>query len=310
MYTLAGDANLDGSVNFNDFSILQNHYGQSGDWSQGDFNHDGTINFNDFSALQNNYGQSVNVASPLIRSALSTRTTRSVGSALSILPASPALTHSVNPALNNPTVTYLLSINDNGSGVYQAGHFAIYVTDSTSDGNTGLASYNLSLANGTTINNFSPRGLYDNGTSTTTDDQIGFTLLRSGANTSPITGSQDTIDYPNGVVLVYGFGQTAGNLANNEPGGSTGSDGNPTQASYKAVLEIAKGTFSGLAPSFSNQANDTANDFVNNSGASTEPTSLAFSTNTLSTPEPGSLSLLGIGAMGMLARRKRRRGSV
>jgi hypothetical protein len=49
------------------------------------------------------------------------------------------------------------------------------------------------------------------------------------------------------------------------------------QASYKAVSEIAKGTFSGLAPSFNNQANDTANDFVTNSGNVTEPMSLAFS---------------------------------
>jgi len=60
MYTLAGDANLDGTVNFNDFSILQNNYDQSGrDWSQGDFNHDGLVNFNDFSILQNNYDTSI-----------------------------------------------------------------------------------------------------------------------------------------------------------------------------------------------------------------------------------------------------------
>jgi hypothetical protein len=58
-YTLLGDANLDGSVNFSDFSILQNHYGQAGDWSSGDFNYDGTVNFDDFSILQNNYGEQV-----------------------------------------------------------------------------------------------------------------------------------------------------------------------------------------------------------------------------------------------------------
>jgi hypothetical protein len=55
-YTLLGDANLDGSVNFSDYSILQNHFGQAAGWSSGDFNYDGTVNFNDFSILQNNYG--------------------------------------------------------------------------------------------------------------------------------------------------------------------------------------------------------------------------------------------------------------
>jgi hypothetical protein len=58
-FTLLGDANLDGTVNFNDFSLLQNHYGQAGDWSGGDFNYDGTVNFNDFSLLQNNYGKTL-----------------------------------------------------------------------------------------------------------------------------------------------------------------------------------------------------------------------------------------------------------
>jgi len=70
LYTLAGDANLDGRVNFNDFSILQNNYDQSGrDWSQGDYNHDGLVNFNDFSILQNNYDQSLTGASSIFSSA-------------------------------------------------------------------------------------------------------------------------------------------------------------------------------------------------------------------------------------------------
>ena len=58
-YTLVGDANLDGTVNFSDYSILQNNYGLSSNWSSGDFNYDGMTNFNDFSSLQNNFGQSL-----------------------------------------------------------------------------------------------------------------------------------------------------------------------------------------------------------------------------------------------------------
>lgn len=56
---LAGDANADDRVTFEDFSIVQNHYGQTGKtWTQGDFTNDGRVAFDDFALLQNNYGQS------------------------------------------------------------------------------------------------------------------------------------------------------------------------------------------------------------------------------------------------------------
>ena len=58
-YTLVGDTNLDGTVNFNDFSILQNNFSTPGNWTSGDFDYNGTINFTDFSLLQNNYGKTL-----------------------------------------------------------------------------------------------------------------------------------------------------------------------------------------------------------------------------------------------------------
>lgn len=58
--TLPGDANLDGSVNFNDFLILQNNFSAPGTrFDQGNFNYDAQTDFNDFLVLQNNFGQSV-----------------------------------------------------------------------------------------------------------------------------------------------------------------------------------------------------------------------------------------------------------
>ncbi|MDB5327283.1 MAG: pcp 1 [Phycisphaerales bacterium] len=56
-YTLYGDANLDATVNFNDFLTLQNNFGTVAiGFGRGNFNHDSTTDFNDFLVLQNNFG--------------------------------------------------------------------------------------------------------------------------------------------------------------------------------------------------------------------------------------------------------------
>ena len=56
--TLAGDADLNGAVNFNDFLVLQNNFGQAGGtYAQADFNYDGVNDFNDFLMLQNAFNQ-------------------------------------------------------------------------------------------------------------------------------------------------------------------------------------------------------------------------------------------------------------
>jgi autotransporter-associated beta strand protein len=61
VYTLLGDANLDGKVNGADFAILATNFnkavtGSSG-WDQGDFNYDGKINGADFAALAKNFNK-------------------------------------------------------------------------------------------------------------------------------------------------------------------------------------------------------------------------------------------------------------
>jgi probable HAF family extracellular repeat protein len=54
---LAGDANADGSVDFNDLVALAQNYNTSGslDWEHGDFTGDGNVDFNDLVALAQNY---------------------------------------------------------------------------------------------------------------------------------------------------------------------------------------------------------------------------------------------------------------
>jgi hypothetical protein len=63
MYTLLGDANLDGTVNGEDFSLFSHNLGQSGMmWDDGDFNFDGTVNGEDFSLFSHNLGQTASLA--------------------------------------------------------------------------------------------------------------------------------------------------------------------------------------------------------------------------------------------------------
>src|SRR5579864_390221 len=61
-YTLYGDTTLTGSVSFNDFTRLTQHYNQTtgGAWDTGDFNYDGSVNFNDFTLLTRTYNTSLN----------------------------------------------------------------------------------------------------------------------------------------------------------------------------------------------------------------------------------------------------------
>jgi autotransporter-associated beta strand protein len=63
MFTLLGDANLDGTVNSEDFSPFSHNLGQSGmRWDGGDFNYDGTVNSEDFSLFSHNLGQTASLA--------------------------------------------------------------------------------------------------------------------------------------------------------------------------------------------------------------------------------------------------------
>ncbi len=56
--TIAGDADMNGTVNLLDFNRLAANFGHSGHWSQADFNYDGTIDILDFNILAADFGQS------------------------------------------------------------------------------------------------------------------------------------------------------------------------------------------------------------------------------------------------------------
>ena len=59
VYTLLGDANLDGKVNGIDFNLMAINFNQAvtDGWDEGDFNYDGKVNGNDFVLLADNFNQ-------------------------------------------------------------------------------------------------------------------------------------------------------------------------------------------------------------------------------------------------------------
>jgi hypothetical protein len=64
-YTLAGDANLDGTVDTVDFSTLAANFGGPGkSWVNGDFNYDGSADTTDFNLLAANFSQTLAAVQP------------------------------------------------------------------------------------------------------------------------------------------------------------------------------------------------------------------------------------------------------
>jgi hypothetical protein len=62
-----GDANFDGTVDFNDLVALAQHYNTSGGltWGEGDFTFDGRVDFEDLVQLAQNYNTSERAAAAL-----------------------------------------------------------------------------------------------------------------------------------------------------------------------------------------------------------------------------------------------------
>jgi hypothetical protein len=61
-YTLLGDANLDGTVNSEDFTPFSHNLNGVGAWDGGDFNYDGVVNAEDFTPFSHNLNQSAVLA--------------------------------------------------------------------------------------------------------------------------------------------------------------------------------------------------------------------------------------------------------
>ena len=62
MYTLKGDADLNGTVNGADLTTVLSNYNKTGEyWYQGDFDRNGTVNGADLTTVLSNYNQHVSL---------------------------------------------------------------------------------------------------------------------------------------------------------------------------------------------------------------------------------------------------------
>jgi fibronectin type 3 domain-containing protein len=102
-YTLGGDLDLSGIVNFNDFATVVANYGKPAYWDGGAFTYGATVSFADFSVTVSNYGKQADTSATTTAStnasSVQTSTTTSA-SAVSTQPAGhakPALPHSSRP---------------------------------------------------------------------------------------------------------------------------------------------------------------------------------------------------------------------
>jgi hypothetical protein len=212
-------------------------------------------------------------------------------------------------AANGQTVTYTLSINDNGTSTYTPGDFAVYASDSTADGNFGICAFSAQLAGYDSIVNTTPYVMYivSPGGALGGD---GFCTLRTPTNGASLTGSEDFSDTFPASSRVGGFGQMAAILGVPAiPFGVANEISSSPVTAYSVPLLLGTGTFGSDLPRWSSSSNDFAELFVFplfNTDTLEVGSGLILDTQTLtSVPEPASLKVFGLATMVLLSRRPR-----
>lgn len=193
-----------------------------------------------------------------------------------------------------PIVTLTLSINDDGSGGYAPGQFAVYASDSLDNGGIGGIGFSLA-GNVTSYTEVAPFGIYP-------QNDGPFTVMGIVDGMPPtlddLLMAQEGVPFPDGHSLgvplidipvpVYGFGQSPGSLPPDPVNG--------TQLSYGAPLLMIQGTFDGtvsLVPGdYTNQSTFV---FDDTTSVNTETPAVIFTTQTLPEPTGGMILLLVAG---------------
>jgi CARDB/Dockerin type I domain len=114
-YTFYGDANLDGAINGDDYTLIDNSFNtQTGahplsGWRNGDFNYDGSTNSDDYILIDNAFNIEGSVSVPAVPAAVIANNTAQIANAS---PASIVVAHGVAVVRKFATVSYPMTGND------------------------------------------------------------------------------------------------------------------------------------------------------------------------------------------------------
>ena len=190
----------------------------------------------------------------------------------------------VGPAAQAALVTFDMQAHGNGT-------YDLYASTPIAD-SAGIAGFNVDLVNILTAVHESPRAL-DLGVGAVR----GFTSGRTDlAGPGALFAGQNTTDLAS---LIYGIGQTPGTFAMIPLGTDVG-------VPWTAPVLLASGTYdlAGPSPWFGNEV--LANVFTQAyDGAPPAPEGFVVSADVALIPEPVTLTLLGLGCLAVLIRRRR-----
>jgi len=185
-----------------------------------------------------------------------------------------ALAGALACGVKGATVTFTLSLDDDGTGPVCAGllgherPFAIYA-DVSAD-NEGLFAFRADLqGNINTLYNMAPQATYSKPSSPT--KYAGFSVVQEDVSTGKIAGLPDLAKGTN-LIPVYGFGQSDGDMRSVTPSGYTYNDNNFNAAGpvYKAHFLLGKGTYQIASPPSwdTSSVDNAASVYVNRTGTS------------------------------------------